>query len=163
MVMTVYLLLTFSGNFKKFKEGREEIVDDQCPSHPSTSKTDANTEKVSEIVRQNRHLSIRAVAELINTDKETVRQILHNNFNMKKVCSKTVLKLLTPERKEIRMNICADILQNNENDPNILENVITCDEPWFLSIRPRKLVPIHALEEPQFTKAKESMAEQIPI
>jgi len=28
------------------------------------------------------------------------------------------------------MNICADILQNIENDPNILENVITCDESW---------------------------------
>jgi hypothetical protein len=26
------------------------------------------------------------------------------------------------------MNICAEILQNIENDPNILGNVITCDE-----------------------------------
>ena len=29
------------------------------------------------------------------------------------------------------MNICADILQNTENDQNFLENVITCDESWF--------------------------------
>jgi len=28
--------------FKRFKEGWEEIGDDQCPSRPSTSKTDAN-------------------------------------------------------------------------------------------------------------------------
>ena len=28
-----------------------------------------------------------------------------------------VPRLLTPEQKEIRMNICADILQNIENDP----------------------------------------------
>jgi len=26
--------------------------------------------------------------------------------------------LLTPEQKEIRMNFCADILQNTENNPN---------------------------------------------
>jgi len=117
--------------FKRFKEGREEIGDNQRPSRPSTSKTDANIEKVGEIVRQNRRLSIRALAELINTDKETVRQILHNNFNMKKVCSKMVPRLLTPEQKEIPTNICADILQNTENDPNILENIITCDESWF--------------------------------
>ena len=32
--------------FKRFKEGREEIRDDQHPDHPSTSKTDANIEKV---------------------------------------------------------------------------------------------------------------------
>jgi hypothetical protein len=36
--------------FEWFKEGREEIGDDQCPGHPSTSKTDAHIEKVSEIV-----------------------------------------------------------------------------------------------------------------
>ena len=70
--------------FKRFKEGREGIGDDQRPGRPYTSKTDANIEKVGEIVRQNRRLSIRAVAELINTDKETVRQILRNNFNKKK-------------------------------------------------------------------------------
>ena len=55
---------------------------------------------------------------------------------MKIVCSKMVLRLLTPEQKEIRMNICADILQNTENDPNILENVITCDELWFFRYTP---------------------------
>jgi len=37
---------------------------------------------------------------------------------MKKVCSKMVPRLLTPEQKEIRINICADILQYIENDPN---------------------------------------------
>ena len=120
--------------FERFKEGREEIRDDQRPGRPSTSNMDANVEKVGEIVRQNRRLSIRAVAELINIDKETVRQILRNSFNMKKVCSKMVPRHLTPEQKEIRMNICTDILQNIENDPRFLENVITCDESWFLSI-----------------------------
>ena len=85
--------------FKRFKEGREEIGDDQRPGLPSTSKTAANIEKIGEIVRQNRRLSIRAIAELINIDKETVRQILHNNFNMKKVCSKIVPRFLTPDQK----------------------------------------------------------------
>jgi hypothetical protein len=58
--------------FKRFKKGREEIRDDQCLSRPSTSKTEANIETVSETVRQNRHLSILAVFELINIDKEIV-------------------------------------------------------------------------------------------
>jgi hypothetical protein len=62
---------------------------------------------------------------------ETIQQILHKNFNMKKVCLKKVPRLLTPEQKEIWINICADILQNTKNDPNFLETVITCDESWF--------------------------------
>ena len=31
--------------FRRFKEGREEIGDDQCPGRPSTAKTEANIEK----------------------------------------------------------------------------------------------------------------------
>jgi len=107
--------------FKRFKEGREEIGDDQGPGRPITLKTDANIEKVGETVRQNHRLSIRADAELINTDRETFRQILHNNFNMKKVCSRMVPRLLTLEQKEIRMNICVDILQNNEKTQTFKE------------------------------------------
>jgi len=42
-----------------------------------------------------------------------------------------VLRLLIPEQKEIWINFCADILQKIENDPDFLENVITCDESWF--------------------------------
>ena len=65
-------------------------------------------------------------------DKETVRQILHYIFNMKKkVCWKMVPRFLSPELKEIRMNICAGVLQNTENDPNLLEKIITYDESWF--------------------------------
>ena len=85
--------------FERFKEGREEIRDDQCPGRPSTSEKGTNIKKVCENVRQNRRLSIRAVAELINIDEETVRQILYNSFNMKKVCLKMVLGILTPEQK----------------------------------------------------------------
>jgi len=45
-----------------------------------------------------------------------------------------VPRLLIPEQKEIRMNICADVLQNIENDPNFLEKVITCDESCFFNM-----------------------------
>ena len=81
MVMTVCLsvCLSLTQVLEWFKEGREEIGDDQRPGRPSTSKTDGNIEKVGEIVRQNRRLSIRAVAELISIDKETGQQILHNS------------------------------------------------------------------------------------
>jgi len=55
---------------------------------------------------------------------------------MRKVFSKMAPRLLTPKEKEIRMNVCADILQNNENCPNLEENVITCDESWFFQYDP---------------------------
>ena len=81
MVMDVSSRTQVFEWLKRFKDGREEIGDDQRPGRSSTSKTDANNENAVEIVGQNRRLRIRAIAELINVDKGTVRQILHNNFN----------------------------------------------------------------------------------
>ncbi|KAJ8949579.1 hypothetical protein NQ318_016210 [Aromia moschata] len=39
-------------------------------------------------------------------------------------CAKIVPKLLTPEQKESRMNICADILNNIDTDPGLLHTVL---------------------------------------
>jgi hypothetical protein len=51
-------------------EGREEVEDDEGPGHLSTSKTEDNVEKTSEIVRKDRCLSIRMIAEMANMNKE---------------------------------------------------------------------------------------------
>ncbi|KAJ8939345.1 hypothetical protein NQ318_005706 [Aromia moschata] len=113
--------------FKRFKEGRETTEDDPHPGRPSTSKTDENIEKISKSIREDRHLSIRGLAEITGIDKECVRQILHESFNMRKVCAKMMPKLHTREQKESRMNICADILNNIDTDLDLLDTVITCD------------------------------------
>ncbi|KAJ8953560.1 hypothetical protein NQ318_002980 [Aromia moschata] len=78
--------------FKRSKEGRETTEDDPRSGRPSTSKTDKNIENIG-------------LAEITGIDKECVRQILHESFNMRKVCAKMVPKLLTSEQKESRINI----------------------------------------------------------
>jgi phosphopantothenate synthetase len=93
---------------KWFMEGQEEVEDDRCPRCPSTSKTKENVEKISEIVRKDQCLSIRMIAEMVNMDKEMVRQILNDQLNTK-VCAKMVLKNLTQEQKDSRKSICSDM------------------------------------------------------
>jgi hypothetical protein len=58
-------------------EGQEE-VEDECLECHSTSKTEENTEQISQIVRKDQHLSIRMIAEMVNMDKGAVREILHD-------------------------------------------------------------------------------------
>ncbi|KAJ8937083.1 hypothetical protein NQ318_017672 [Aromia moschata] len=97
--------------------------DDQRPGRPSTSKTDKNFEKIGKLIREDRRLSIRGLAEITGIDKECVRQILDESFNLRKVFAKMVSKLLTPEEKESRMNICVDIINNIGTDPGLLDTV----------------------------------------
>lgn len=122
--------------FKRFKEGRETTKDDRRPGRPSTSKTDENIDKIGKLIRADRRLTIRALAEMTGIGKESVRQILHESFNMRKVCAKMVPKLLTPDQKESRQNVSTDILNNLATDPDLLDRVITCDESWFFTYDP---------------------------
>ncbi|KAJ8961746.1 hypothetical protein NQ318_021347 [Aromia moschata] len=124
--------------FKRFKEGRETTEDDSRRGRPSTSKTDENIEKTGKLIGEDRRLSIRGLAEITGIDKDCVRQMLHDSFNMRKVCAKIVPKLLTPEQKESRMNICTDILNNIDTDPGLLHTVITTDGSCFFIVEKRR-------------------------
>ncbi|KAJ8951899.1 hypothetical protein NQ318_019877 [Aromia moschata] len=109
--------------FKRFKEGRETTEDDPRPGRLSTSKTDENIGKIGKSIREDSRLSIRGLAEITGIDKECVRQILHESFNIRKVCAKMRPKFLTSEHKESRTNICADIPNNIDTDPGFLDAV----------------------------------------
>ncbi|KAJ8939797.1 hypothetical protein NQ318_022727 [Aromia moschata] len=104
-------------------EERETTENYPRPGRPSTSKTNENIQKIGKLIREDRRLSIQGLAEIIGIDKECVRQILYHSFNMRKVCAIMVPKLLTLEQKELRMNICVDILNNTNTDPGLLDMV----------------------------------------
>ncbi|KAJ8963447.1 hypothetical protein NQ318_018927 [Aromia moschata] len=136
--------------FKWFKEGRETTEDDPRPGRPSTSKMEENIEKIGKLIREDRRLSIRGLAEITGIDKECVRQILHESFNMHKVCAKLVPRLLTSEQKESRMNICADILNNidtdNSDDPD-LSDAVTLKGTRFESVEAVKAKATEVLNQ----------------
>jgi energy-converting hydrogenase A subunit M len=48
-------------------------------------------------MRENRRLTVRSIAEQANIDKETVRKILTEDLDMRKVCAKMIPKELTKE------------------------------------------------------------------
>ena len=73
-----------------------------------------------------------------------------------------VPRILTSEQKEIRMNVCADILQNIENDPKFRDR----NNMWWImvfSTRPRNKASNPTPEVHQFTKAKEIKADKFKI
>ena len=60
---------------KRFVEGRMDVEDDPKSGWRCTSTTDANIEKVQQLVRSDRHLTISVIANEVGMDKETVRTI----------------------------------------------------------------------------------------
>jgi hypothetical protein len=80
----------------RFSEGRESVTDEARSGQPVTSRTEENIAKVRQIVRENRRRTVRSIAEQENIDRETVRKILTEYLDMRKVCAKMLPKdLLT--------------------------------------------------------------------
>ena len=117
-------------------EGRESLKCDDRPGRPCTAVTDDSIEKVQDVIRKYQRLGVRAVAEEVNLDRESVRRILREELNMRKVCAKMVPKLLSEEQEECRKELCLDLLQHIENEQDLLNLIITCDETWVFMYDP---------------------------
>jgi len=75
---------------KCFSEGRESVTDEERSGWPVTSRTEENIAKFCQIVRENRRLTVRSIAEQVNINRETVRKILTEDLDVRKVCAKMV-------------------------------------------------------------------------
>ena len=83
-----------------FSEGSECVTDEESSGRPAVRRTEENITTVRQIVRENRQLTVRSIAEQVNIDRETVRKILTEDVDMRKVCVKMVPKELTEEQKK---------------------------------------------------------------
>ena len=91
---------------KRFKEGREEVEDDPRSGGPSSSRTVDNIERVKQMVRADRRLAVRMIAEELSMNKDTVWSIITENLEMRNVCAKMVPKLLSEDQKQQRVTVC---------------------------------------------------------
>lgn len=119
---------------KRFKEGRESLDDDPREGAPVTSCTAANVDRLRALITSDRHLNIRALSAQLNINKESVRKMLHDNLNMRKIGAKMVPKLLTHEQKHMRKSICEDLLSRIRSDGiDWMSRVVTGgDENWIV-------------------------------
>jgi len=88
---------------KYFSEGRESVTDEERSGRPATNRTEENIANARQIVSENPRLTVRSVVEQVNIDRETVRKILTEDLDMRKVCAKIVPKELTEEQKQKRV------------------------------------------------------------
>jgi len=108
-----------------FSEGRESAIEEERSGRLATSRTEENIARIRQIMRENCQLTVRSIAEQVNIDRETVRKILTENPDMRKVRAKMVPKEFTEKQKRKRVTIFQDLLERQDD---ILGRVITGDE-----------------------------------
>ena len=105
---------------RRFKEGREEVEDDQRSGRPSTSRADKNVERVRQKVRSDRRLTVRMIADELGMNSERAWTIITEDLGIRKNCAKMVPRLLNEAQKERRVQVCQGVLEQFETEPNLL-------------------------------------------
>ncbi|UYV82421.1 hypothetical protein LAZ67_21002026 [Cordylochernes scorpioides] len=149
-----------SGKWQKaFKEGREEVADEPRSGRPTTARTDENVDRVLEVLRTDRRLSIQQIADTLHMSTFVVHGIVTEDLQMRKVCAKLVPKVLTQDQKELRVLRCQELLDLIQNEPDFLNSVVNGDESWMFEYDPeskRQSWAWHTKSSPRPKKARMS-------
>ncbi|KAM8707598.1 hypothetical protein ACLKA7_014689 [Drosophila subpalustris] len=84
-----------------------------------------------------RKVKVREIADILKISAGSVHTIIHEHLGMKKVFSKWVPRLLTPEQKQQRIDeskSCLDMFTRNKSE--FLRRYITMDETWIHHFTP---------------------------
>jgi len=110
------------------------MQDDPRIGQPKKQRRGTNVDRVRTSVRSDRIVGVRLIAEELNMNGETVRQIVKEDLGMRKISAKMVLRILTRDQKRRRFLISFDVLRNAE----MFDRVITGDEKWCFQYDPER-------------------------
>ena len=92
--------------------------------------------KVHDLVRSDRRLTIREMSLELNLSFYAVQSILTKDLTTQWVSAKFIPKLFLDEQKQHRLQVAQEMINRSENDPDLLNRVITGDESWICGYNP---------------------------
>ncbi|UYV65299.1 Tdc2 [Cordylochernes scorpioides] len=133
MLQTAYgdAVMSHRRGFERFKEGREETADNECSGRPSTSTTPEKVDKVLELVREDRRITVREVAEKAGISFGSTQSIMKEILGVRRLNAVLVPKDLTFDQKNARKETASLNLEATTDDPELLKRVITGNETWI--------------------------------
>jgi histone-lysine N-methyltransferase SETMAR len=122
---------------EKFSQGRSKIVDEVRSGRPVQIATDASVQRVEEMIRGDRRVTIDSVAAAIGCSHGSAYSIMHDRLKFKKVCSRWVPRQLTDEHKMNRLGLSLQHLcRYADEGEDMLNRIITGDESWVHHYQP---------------------------
>ena len=116
----------------KFERGRTNTDDAERFGRPKSTVVPKNITKDHRIVLGDRKLRLREIADTLKISEDSVFTILLKSLGMRKLFSKWVSRLLTPDQKQQRVEDserCLELFKRGKKD--FLRRYVTIDETWI--------------------------------
>jgi hypothetical protein len=114
-----------------FSISRGKVEDDERGVRPKSTRTEVKIVAVADLVKNDRQIASRMIAESLSITKTVVLQILKDDLGKRKLCARFVPHSLTPEQGEDRVTSCQDIIAMTDAGKHLKKKKsIMGDETW---------------------------------
>jgi histone-lysine N-methyltransferase SETMAR len=148
--------------FQKFKTGNFDLEDAPREGRPITKTAPKNVNAVTQMVKENPHISCEEIGNLLGIAKGTASRILTEYLGLSKVNVKWVPHTLTEHQKSARLDFCFYFLNRfKESNKTSLYNIVTGDETWLYYYDPldsKQAQQWHPKGAPPPKKAKRALS-----
>jgi hypothetical protein len=125
--------------YSLFRDGRDLVEDDERGGRPKLFRTEVNTAAVADLVKNDRRITSRMIAESLNILKIVVLRILKEDLGKRKFSAHFVPHSLTPEQREERVTSYQDIIATADTDKNFSSTKLLQEmRPGVLPVTPKQ-------------------------
>ena len=118
----------WASKFRECEPGRANIVDQPRSGRPVSVTDDKHKKQIDELIKYDRRITHKQIAGRLGMSIERVGKII-GLLGYTKACSRWVPRMLTPEKKQKRVEICEELLKRyREEADQFLLNIVTADE-----------------------------------
>ena len=115
---------------KRFNDGRTETSDDAREGRPCVI-SDKLCHEVDELIKNDRRISHRELADRTGLSKGTIITILRDHLNLRKVVARWVPHGLSREMRQRRVDVSQELLDMYRREGRrMIGRIITGDETW---------------------------------
>lgn len=120
-----------------FKNGRESCELEGGEGAPVTALTEETINTAGVMIRTDPRLTVRQLARMLDISIGSVHTILHDHLHMSRVCARWIPRLLTPEQKRNRVEVCEHWMSCvRKKGAAWWKSIITADESWIYCYDP---------------------------
>ena len=122
---------------REFKSGRTTVHDEERSGRPSIV-TDELVQKVDEIVRDDRRLTLDEISALVPQISRTVLyDVVTETLGFRKLCARWVPKQLTEQHRLNRVASARQFLERfDQEGEQFIDSIVTGDETWVAHYTP---------------------------
>ena len=115
----------------RFKEGREDLEDEERLGRPITATTSACIEVISDLIKSNPYINFDEMEAETSYSRGSIFNIVHEHLKLRKIISRWVPHQLNDLQKAKRVESCEQNLAKFNGGQWRLCDVFTGDESWI--------------------------------